>query len=165
MNFFSQDFLSMILVGAFWGCTNPLLRKGTVEVTSSNDSENADQKSESEASFLASFLKAFLNIKVWLPYVLNQSGSLVFYILLAKSDISMAVPICNAMALLFSFVTSILLGEPIKNPLRTAVGASLILIGVTICVSSKEQENEHDPSSSADGEEAMGVPADFGREL
>jgi hypothetical protein len=138
MNLFSVDFLSMMLVGALWGCTNPLLRKGSVEATSSpTDSKNGENKPK---TVLESFLKTFFDVKVWLPYVLNQSGSLVFYVLLAKSDISMAVPICNAMALLFSFATSSFLGEPIKNVHRTALGASLILVGVTICVSSQEQE-------------------------
>lgn len=145
MNLFSLDFLSMIVVGALWGCTNPLLRKGSVEATSSSssspstDPKNHISNKEASDSFLASFLKSFIDIKVWLPYVLNQSGSLVFYILLAKSDISTAVPICNAMALLFSFATSSVLGETTKNPLRTALGASLILFGVTVCVSSQEQ--------------------------
>jgi len=143
MNLFSLDFLSMMVVGALWGCTNPLLRKGSVEVTTTSslkDPKNLGGKKETtDGSLLVSFLKSFLDIKVWLPYVLNQSGSLVFYVLLAKSDISTAVPICNAMALLFSFVTSSALGEPIKNPSRTALGASLILIGVTICVSSQQE--------------------------
>ncbi len=121
----------MMVVGALWGCTNPLLRKGSVEVTTSN---------KQESSMLGTFLKSFLNVKVWLPYVLNQSGSLAFYFLLAKSDISTAVPICNAMALLFSFVTSWMLGEPIHNLPRTALGAGLILVGVTICVSSQEEQ-------------------------
>lgn len=139
----------MMVVGALWGCTNPLLRKGSVEVTTTttttNDPKNLGGKQEkTDGSLLVSFLKAFLDIKVWLPYVLNQSGSLVFYVLLAKSDISTAVPICNAMALLFSFVTSSALGEPIKNPSRTALGASLILIGVTICVSSQQEPEKTD---------------------
>ena len=148
MNLFSVDFLSMILVGALWGCTNPLLRKGSVEAESSSSSPSSPSSKnkskpggkEGDASFLKSALKSFIDIKVWLPYVINQSGSLVFYVLLATSDISMAVPICNAMALLFSFATSSLLGEPIANPLKTALGASLILLGVTICVSSQEQQ-------------------------
>lgn len=131
MNLFSTDILSMMVVGALWGCTNPLLRKGSVEVTTSN---------KQESSMLGTFLKSFLNVKVWLPYVLNQSGSLAFYFLLAKSNISTAVPICNAMALLFSFVTSWMLGEPIHNLPRTALGAGLILVGVTICVSSQEEQ-------------------------
>ena len=136
----------MMIVGALWGCTNPLLRKGSVEVTppttaSSSSSTHPNKKPKTEEiSVLESFLKSFRNVQVWLPYVLNQSGSLVFYVLLAKSDISLAVPICNATALLFSFGTSSFLGEPIRNPSRTALGASLILIGVTVCVSSQEQQ-------------------------
>ncbi|MGK3748709.1 MAG: drug/metabolite transporter (DMT)-like permease [Bacillariaceae sp.] len=143
-----KDFLSMVLVGVLWGCTNPLLRKGSEEVASSSSSSSSNlistsssknSKSERKYTFLIEALKSFLNIKVWLPYVINQSGSVVFYILLANSNISMAVPICNAIALLFSFLTSSLLGEPIEKPFQTILGASLILIGVTICVSSQEE--------------------------
>lgn len=129
----------MVLVGALWGCTNPLLRKGSVEASLKNTSKNTD-------SLLLSSLKSFLNIKVWLPYALNQSGSVVFYILLAKSDLSLAVPTCNALALLFSFVTSVALGEPIHSPFRTFLGASLVLVGVTICVSSQESTTENESS-------------------
>ncbi len=129
-----MDFLSMMVVGALWGCTNPLLRKGSVEASKDSKSDT-----KQDSSMLQNFVKSFLDVKVWLPYVLNQSGSLAFYFLLAKSDISTAVPICNAMALLFSFVTSSLLGEPISNLPKTALGASLILVGVTICVSSHEE--------------------------
>jgi hypothetical protein len=131
------DLMSMVLVGALWGCTNPLLRKGAVEAA---DTTNTSKTSAD--SFLRSSLRSFLNIKVWLPYALNQSGSIVFYILLANSDLSLAVPTCNALALLFSFVTSVLLGEPIEKPMQTFVGASLVLLGVTICVSTQESSAE-----------------------
>ena len=131
-----QDLASMILVGALWGCTNPLLRKGSVETNAG--------KSE---SFLKSTLSSFLNARVWLPYLLNQSGSILFYILLANSDLSLAVPTCNALALLFSFVTSIALGEPVHKPFQTVLGASLVVLGVTICVSSQESSTENDSVS------------------
>eukprot|EP00980_Cylindrotheca_fusiformis_P013783 scaffold3556_cov190-Cylindrotheca_fusiformis.AAC.18 len=127
-----QDFMSMILVGALWGCTNPLMRKGSVEATA-----DATHKKD---SFLISSLKSFLKIKVWIPYALNQSGSIVFYVLLAKSDLSLAVPICNALALLFSFITSLILGEPMQKPFRSFLGATLVVVGVTICVSTQAEE-------------------------
>lgn len=136
MSFFTHDILSMILVGALWGCTNPLIRKGSVEASTSSSTISGESTS---TSFLSSSLRSFLNVTVWLPYVLNQSGSLVFYILLANSNLSMAVPVCNAMALVFSFGTSFLLGEPIDKPFHTALGASLVLVGVTICVSSSQE--------------------------
>jgi len=154
----SVDFLSMILVGVLWGCTNPLLRKGSAEITSSSSSFSSSSSSTSKSaadtnntsikiracekmySFLTQAYRPFLSIKVWLPYVLNQLGSVVFYTLLANSNISMAVPICNAFALLFSFVTSSLLGESIEKPFQTVLGTSLILTGVAICVSSQEEQ-------------------------
>ena len=122
----------MIIVGALWGCTNPLLRKGSVETA---------RHTRRNESFLKSSLRCLLNVKVWLPYVLNQSGSLVFYFLLAKSDLSLAVPICNALALVFSFVTSLALGEKMQKPIRSFLGATLVVVGVTICVSTQEEEN------------------------
>jgi Putative transmembrane family 234 len=129
-----QDLASMVLVGALWGCTNPFLRKGSVE--------SEKQQIAAPRSFLKSSLLAFLNVQVWLPYLLNQSGSIMFYILLANSDLSLAVPICNALALVFSFATSVLLGESIDKPLRSFLGAALVLLGVTICVSSQGEEEE-----------------------
>jgi hypothetical protein len=129
-----KDSMSMIIVGALWGCTNPLLRKGSVESTKSS------RRTSKNDSFLLASLKSFLNVKVWLPYALNQSGSIVFYILLAKSDLSLAVPICNSLALLFSIITSLMLGEPMQKPFRSFLGATLVVVGVTICVSTQEEE-------------------------
>jgi uncharacterized membrane protein len=115
-----MDVLSMVLVGAFWGCTNPLLRKGALEA----------QKSGSN------FITKFLNVRVWLPYVLNQCGSILFYFLLAKSELSLAVPTCNALSLVFSCITSFMLGEPVNQPVRTILGAALVVAGVAVCLTS-----------------------------
>ena len=129
---------SMVLVGALWGCTNPLLRKGAVETDDDAKSNNQTiDASTTASSFLTSSLKRFCNIKVWLPYLLNQSGSIVFYILLSQSDLSSAVPVCNGLALVFSLLTGIFVcGEPMDKPFRTFVGAALVLAGTTLCVSS-----------------------------
>jgi Putative transmembrane family 234 len=138
MSWLTLDILSMAVVGALWGCTNPFIRKGSMEASTTS---SAGSEGGTNSSFLIASLKSFLNVKVWLPYALNQSGSLVFYVLLANSNLSMAVPVCNAMALVFSFGTSFLLGEPIEKPLQTALGASLVLAGVTICVASQEEKS------------------------
>uniref|UniRef100_A0A7S1UNM3 EamA domain-containing protein n=1 Tax=Grammatophora oceanica TaxID=210454 RepID=A0A7S1UNM3_9STRA len=120
--------LSLILVGAFWGCTNPLLRKGsTAEATDAAEGEHS-------SSSLLTTLSRFRNWKVWLPYLLNQSGSLLYYVLLANSDLTLAVPICNALSLVFSMGTSHLLGERVDKPLRAGLGAAMVMMGVTLCV-------------------------------
>lgn len=126
-----RDSASMILVGALWGCTNPLLRKGAVEV---------QPHQPTNASSLKVVLMTFLNLRVWLPYLLNQTGSIVFYVLLANSDLTLAVPTCNALAMLFSFMTSACFGEKIDKPFRAFAGATLVLVGVTICVSAQDQD-------------------------
>jgi hypothetical protein len=143
LNFVSHnagEFLSMVLVGALWGCTNPLLRKGSVEATAAAAAAASEEKEES--SSLGSFFRTFVNFNVWIPYVLNQSGSLVFYFLLRDASLSMAVPTCNALALIFSFVTSLYLGERIHKPVQTFMGATLIMVGVAICVASQKDEDE-----------------------
>jgi len=166
-----EQLLSMIVVGMLWGCTNPLLRKGSLSTTkttstttdddddgdngdgdgdgegagkspSKSSSSSAKSKSKSSKSTSTSTinetLKSFMKIQVWLPYVLNQSGSIVFYVLLSNrhADLSLTVPTCNALALVFSFMTSYVLGEKFHKPFQTVLGAALILGGVAICVQS-----------------------------
>lgn len=164
----STDILSMLLVGALWGCTNPLLRKGSME-TATNDASatNKNDKNKNKlSSSLSTLLRSFLRFQVWLPYALNQSGSIVFYLLLSKSsvDLSMAVPICNALALVFTFVTSwYVLGEPMHKPVQTIVGTVLIMVGVTICVqSSSSTMEEGDIRAAAAAATIEGTTAQVG---
>jgi drug/metabolite transporter (DMT)-like permease len=124
----------LLAVSILWGCTNPLLRKGYSE--SSRD-ESLIPSSSEPSSAVASLTK-FRNFHVWIPYVLNQAGSLLYYFTLANSDISLAVPICNALALVFSIVTSYSIGEQIHKPFQTIVGAAFVVIGVTLCVVTRE---------------------------
>uniref|UniRef100_A0A8C3ER99 Uncharacterized protein n=1 Tax=Corvus moneduloides TaxID=1196302 RepID=A0A8C3ER99_CORMO len=47
------------------------------------------------------------------PFLLNQGGSLLFYLTLASTDLSLAVPLCNSLALVVTLVTGKILGEDI----------------------------------------------------
>jgi uncharacterized membrane protein len=127
------DVVSLLVVGALWGCTNPMIRKGALEVT-----ENVEKKNDQP--FLSA-VKKFKNYRVWLPYVLNQAGSVVYYILLASSDLTLAVPICNGLALVFSCLTSVVLGEQVDKPFRAFLGAALVMIGTALCMITQDKEN------------------------
>lgn len=130
----------LALVGALWGCTNPLLRTGSEEVKQMQETVT---KSTSTVDWVLDALKLFLNARVWLPYALNQAGSVLFYFTLAQSDISLAVPICNGLALVFSIVTAyFVVGEKISQPGKTFVGATLVMTGVTLCLFSREREEQ-----------------------
>jgi len=135
------DIAALVLVGGFWGCTNPLLRQGSLEAAAS---EHQQQRKQADASTTLSGtayttmswtqqLRKFRHIRVWLPYAVNQSGSLLFYVALSQTDLSLAVPIANALALVFSVVTTFLIGEPLHQPLKTFVGAALVVGGVALC--------------------------------
>ena len=102
---------------------------------------------KSNSSTNMSVLRQFLNIKVWLPYILNQCGSILFYVLLSKSDLSLAVPTCNALALVFTCITSVILGEPLYYPYRTIIGSTLVVAGVAICVLSSQEIGDEDDGS------------------
>ena len=141
----ASEALSLILVGAFWGCTNPFMRKGFVETKQSTIStptddnghnNDNDNNAGSMKSFIIQKLSLLVNIKVWLPYLINQCGSLLYYKTLASSNLTLSVPICNATAMVFSSITSALLGERINQPWRAAFGVILVLVGVAICMHS-----------------------------
>ncbi|NXC77526.1 TM234 protein, partial [Anhinga anhinga] len=67
------------------------------------------------------------------PFLLNQGGSLLFYLTLASTDLSLAVPLCNSLALIVTVVTGRILGEDIGGK-RAAAGMLLTVLGVTLCV-------------------------------
>ncbi|NXY51563.1 TM234 protein, partial [Ceuthmochares aereus] len=67
------------------------------------------------------------------PFLLNQGGSLLFYLTLASTDLSLAVPLCNSLALIVTLVTGRILGEDIGGK-RAVVGMLLTVLGVTLCV-------------------------------
>ncbi|NXR14612.1 TM234 protein, partial [Semnornis frantzii] len=67
------------------------------------------------------------------PFLLNQSGSVLFYLTLASADLSLAVPLCNSLALTVTLVTGRILGEDIGGK-RAVAGMLLTVLGVTLCV-------------------------------
>ena len=163
----SLDVASMLIVGAFWGCTNPWIRRGALETATGKTSQPAESKHKrgSDTTTTTLFLllpswfqawlgtdtilRRFLDYRVWLPYALNQAGSGVYYFLLSSSDLTLAVPICNGLALVFSCITSSLLGERVDKPGRAILGAALVMMGTGLCmmVAQVAQEDQQQQSS------------------
>jgi len=50
-----------------------------------------------------------------IAFLLNLSGSFAFYIALAYSELSLVVPITNALTLVFTTITGYFLGQKIKT--------------------------------------------------
>lgn len=136
------DVLAFLLVGAFWGCTNPLIRKGSTEVGEANTKDHVEVKQQQQEFSLWAWVGKLGRLGVWLPYAMNQVGSLLYYVLLANYNMSLAVPVCNGLALVFSSLTSHALGERVDKPIRAVVGSLLVIVGVGICMdASMDNEN------------------------
>ncbi|KAJ2130048.1 hypothetical protein EV180_003979, partial [Coemansia sp. RSA 518] len=77
----------------------------------------------------------FTNWKYVVPLAINLSGSAVYYYTLSSADITIAVPITNSLALVFTILGGMLVGE--RPPTRTElIGMSCIVLGVALCVTS-----------------------------
>ncbi|XP_060781204.1 transmembrane protein 234 [Neoarius graeffei] len=126
------EVLCLLLVSALWGATNPFLRKGTEGIESVRKGDKISQ-------FLAEIRFLFLNVKYLVPFLLNQSGSVVFYLTLATTDLSVAVPMVNSLSLVFTMFTGKLLGEKLGGK-SAVLGMVLTTAGVTLCVLSSVSE-------------------------
>jgi len=77
---------------------------------------------------------------------LNQLGSILFYKLLSTSDLSIVVPICNAMALIVSAIVGYYgrpfgVGEQMDQPKKASFGVLLVVMGVALCMQDKHQRD------------------------
>ncbi|XP_072356427.1 transmembrane protein 234 isoform X2 [Scyliorhinus torazame] len=124
----AMEVFCLLLVALLWGGTNPFLKKGT-EGLEKVQSRNFVTQLFAEMRFL------FLNYKYLVPFLLNQSGSVIYYFTLASTDLSLAVLLSNSLTFLFTLLTGKLLGEDIGGKQATT-GMLLIIVGVTLCVAS-----------------------------
>ncbi|XP_011873864.1 PREDICTED: transmembrane protein 234 homolog [Vollenhovia emeryi] len=120
-----ESVICLCLVALLWGATNPFLKKGAQGLE--------DVKA---ASFYGQFVKelAFLvtNLKYMLPFLLNQCGSVLYFLTLPSIDLSLAIPVSNSLTFVFTAVTGWFLGEE-KAHRNTYLGMMFILCGTTLC--------------------------------
>lgn len=121
--------LWFVAVALVWGSTNPLLKKGSAGIEKIHYQNRALQL-VAELKFLG------LNWRYMVPFLLNQSGSLIYYLTIGRAEISLAVPITNSLTFLVTTVVGRLLGEKTQSNL-TYLGIALVLCGITLCVLSK----------------------------
>ncbi|XP_042194694.1 transmembrane protein 234 isoform X2 [Callorhinchus milii] len=118
----------LLLVALLWGGTNPFLKKGTEGIEKVKTGNMVTQ-------VLAEMKFLFLNYKYLMPFLLNQSGSVVYYFTLASTDLSLAVLLSNSLTFLCTLLTGKLLGEDIGGK-QAVAGMVLTTLGVTLCVAS-----------------------------
>lgn len=123
------DAFWLVMVALLWGATNPFLKRG-------GEGIEKIKKDGVIQQFLAEVLFLVFNWKYMLPFVLNQSGSVLFYLTLASVDITLAVPITNSLTFICTGISGKLIGEKFGNK-ETYLGITLVLTGIATCVLAK----------------------------
>eukprot|EP00163_Fabomonas_tropica_P031226 TRINITY_DN734_c0_g1_i21.p1 TRINITY_DN734_c0_g1~~TRINITY_DN734_c0_g1_i21.p1 ORF type:complete len:150 (-),score=37.33 TRINITY_DN734_c0_g1_i21:66-515(-) len=122
---------SLLLVGLFWGGTNPMIKYGTKGVE--------DIKHDNA---IIQFLKKVFYLgtrwQYMVPFLLNLSGSVVYYYTLGKARLSLAVPLVNSATFIVTAIVSTLFGERIEGGKTAYLGIVFVVIGITLCVISAQ---------------------------
>jgi hypothetical protein len=118
---------NVVTVCVLWGCTNPFLRRGSME------NDNSQDKSE-KMTTCQWFISLWSSWQFILPFLLNQAGSAFYAILLGQMDLTLALPLCNSLAFVLTAVTGYFLGEKVESPLILCLGTACVLSGTALCV-------------------------------
>ena len=131
----------LLAIGTVWGITNALIKRGALIADARKDQrrEKAEETDDDEPGVVGSFLHDWFRLLcVWeysLPFLVNLSMSVLFVIKLGDSPITLAVPVTNATTFAVTALAGAALGEKMRV-LETVAGVSLIIAGVSLCISS-----------------------------
>ncbi|XP_078495587.1 transmembrane protein 234 homolog isoform X2 [Ciona intestinalis] len=115
----------LVLTAICWGVTNPFLKKGGSGI------ENIKRHSKF-TELLAKLNFVIFNWKCVAPLLINQFGSVLYFLSLSSTDLSVAVPVANSLTLLFTTFTGWWLNEKIDK--ESIIGSILIVSGVCLCI-------------------------------
>ena len=114
-----------------------------MDLGSKKDDSEAESETETQSeNHLQEGVSLFINPWFLIPFLVNQSASILNNFLVAKSDISIVVPTVNCITFIFTFIAS----KVIKNyrsqvsltkdlvDLRFIVGTVLICAGLYLCM-------------------------------
>lgn len=124
-----SSIIGYLLVGILWGCTNPFIKHAQNLV----DQENKLKEDHHSSVITNDLYRLITKPILFIPYLINQSGSLVYYYLLSHEPITKANPLCNSLTFIFTAITGYFyFKEEVKSPFLLFLGILLVLIGVYI---------------------------------
>ncbi|CRH01012.1 conserved Plasmodium protein, unknown function [Plasmodium relictum] len=115
-------FILYLVIGCLWGCTNVYMKKGC-----------KDEKTKK--NIIKEIISICKNLNIILPYILNQVGSLFYYYLLSKSDISLVMPLSNTSSFFFTYITERIIFKK-SITFKSVLGLVFVCSGLFICVNS-----------------------------
>uniref|UniRef100_A0AC35U3V8 Integral membrane protein n=1 Tax=Rhabditophanes sp. KR3021 TaxID=114890 RepID=A0AC35U3V8_9BILA len=114
---------SIILVSFIWGASNPFIRQGALDTTKAN----RDQGRAFPLHIISDVYQFFANWRFAVPFLINQSGSVLFNLLLTQLPTTLIVPTVNSL----TFIWTAVIGSYVE-------GKSISLqkwIGIGVCLS------------------------------
>ncbi|KAG4440036.1 hypothetical protein IFR05_004486 [Cadophora sp. M221] len=133
---------AFILVGVAWGFTTPFIRKAARThsppphpILDSPAVKNSWVKSRLYGAFFG-VVDLLRNPRYAIPLVINLTGSIWFFLLIGKAELSLTVPITNSLAFLFTVLGDWYVDRKVISR-DTWVGMALSLAGIGLCVQSK----------------------------
>ncbi|XP_053989886.1 transmembrane protein 234 homolog isoform X2 [Hylaeus anthracinus] len=116
-----DSILNLALVAFLYGVTNPFIKKGAQGLENVKSSSRFGQFFN-ELAFLVTKLKYIV------PFIINQCGSILYFLTLSSTDISLAVPVTNSLTFVVTAITD------------TYIGMAMVLIGTFLCCWDKIDE-------------------------
>ncbi|KAH8879071.1 hypothetical protein GQ53DRAFT_756259 [Thozetella sp. PMI_491] len=134
--------LGFLLVGLAWGFTTPFIRKAAKThnppahpLLESDAVKNSWLKSKVYGAAFA-VIDLLRNPRYAVPLLLNLTGSVWFFLLIGKAELSLTVPIVNTLAFLFTVIGEWWVDKKVISR-ETAIGMLLSISGIALCVHSK----------------------------
>ncbi|KAF2834887.1 hypothetical protein M501DRAFT_481947 [Patellaria atrata CBS 101060] len=132
--------LGFLLVGAAWGLTTPFMRRAALNYTppvrpAVSDPSNSWIKRKVLGVWWA-VVDLLRRPAYAVPLLVNVTGSVWFFLLIGKAELSLTVPITNSLAFMFTVLGEWWAeGKVISRD--TWIGMGLVLAGIALCVQSK----------------------------
>ncbi|KAL9071551.1 MAG: hypothetical protein Q9161_004118 [Pseudevernia consocians] len=136
--------LGFLLVGLAWGLTTPFIRRAALNFHPPPHPSLERIDTGTKAGWAKwRILKAMWTVVDLLrspayavPLVVNLTGSVWFFLLIGKAELSLTVPITNSLAFLFTVLGEWWAeGKVISRD--TWIGMAFVLGGIALCVQSK----------------------------
>ncbi|KAH7407605.1 integral membrane protein [Cadophora sp. MPI-SDFR-AT-0126] len=133
---------AFILVGVAWGFTTPFIRAAARThsppahpILDSPAVKNSWLKAKVYGAFFG-VVDLLRNPRYAIPLVINLTGSIWFFLLIGKAELSLTVPITNSLAFLFTVLGDWYVDRKVISR-DTWIGMALSLAGIGLCVQSK----------------------------
>ncbi|RKU46574.1 hypothetical protein DL546_004528 [Coniochaeta pulveracea] len=134
--------LGFLLVGIAWGLTTPFIRRAARThnppphpLLDSPAVRSSFVKSKLYGAFFA-VADLLRNPAYAIPLVVNLTGSVWFFLLIGKAELSLTVPITNTLAFLFTVIGEWWVEKKVISR-QTMMGMILSISGIALCVHSK----------------------------